>query len=100
MLFLLNLKDKINFTKKIKFRVIVLSKSGGLDDIIESQKKYNKNILYLNCSRAFIITIFNTIFGNQASNNIKFFSNQLKKQREEYENFFSRIFKSIKKNIK
>ena len=99
LLFVLNLtKIKSILPKKeIKFKVIVLSKSGGLDDIIESQKKYNNNILYLDCPRVFIITIFNTIFGNQASNNIKFFSNQLKKQREEYENFLVEFLKALKK---
>ncbi len=99
LLFVLNLtKIKSILPKKdIKFKVIILSKSGGLDDIIESQKKYNKNILYLDCPRIFIITIFNTIFGNQSSNNIKFFSNQLKIQKDEYKNFLVEFLKVLKK---
>ena len=51
--------------KKGKFKVIILSKSGGVDDIIESQKKYNNSFLYLACPRVFIKTIFNTIFNTK-----------------------------------
>ena len=71
LLFILNLSKikSILPRKKTKFKVIVLSKSGGLDDIIESQKKYNNSFLYMACHRIFIKTIFNTIFGKQASNN-------------------------------
>jgi hypothetical protein len=99
LLFVLNLSKikSILPKKKTKFKVIVLSKSGGLDDIIESQKKYNNSFLYLACPRIFIKTIFNTIFGNQASNNLKFFSNQLKIKRDEYENFLVDFLKILKK---
>ena len=62
-------------SKKIKFKIIVLSKSGGIDDIIESQKKYNKSALYLACPRIFLVTIFNTIFDDhEYSNTKKFYS--------------------------
>ena len=55
-LFIFNFKkiEEIEPTKKIKHRVIVLAKSGGLDDLICSQRKYNKNIMYVNGSRLFI----------------------------------------------
>ena len=49
-LFILNFKKikQIEPKNKIKFKVIVLAKSGGIEDIICSQRKYNKNIKYLN----------------------------------------------------
>ena len=101
LLFILNLSRIKSILPKneIKYKVIVLSKSGGMEDIIESQKKYNNNFLYLACPRIFIKTIFNTIFGKQASNNLKFFSNQLKTKRENYENFLLEFLKILKKNI-
>ena len=99
LLFILNLSRIKSILPKneIKYKVIVLSKSGGMEDIIESQKKYNNNFLYLACPRIFIKTIFNTIFGKQASNNLKFFSNQLKTKRENYENFLLEFLKILKK---
>ena len=99
ILFILNLSKikLISPKKKIKFRVIVLSKSGGMDDIIESQKKYNDNFLYLACPRVFIKTIFDSIFSKEASNNFKFFSGQLKIKRDEYEIFLLKFLKSLKK---
>jgi hypothetical protein len=83
--------------KKAKFKVIILSKSGGVDDIIESQKKYNNSFLYMACPRIFIKTIFNTIFGKQASNNSKFFSNQYNVKRDDYKNFLVEFLKILKK---
>ena len=84
--------------KKTKFKVIVLSKSGGIDDLIESQKKYNNNFLYLACPRIFFITIFNTIFDKQEYNNAeKFFSKKRKIKRNEYKIFLIEFLKSLKK---
>ena len=57
----------------------------------------NNNFLYLACPRIFIKTIFNTIFGKLASNNLKFFSNQLKAKRDIYENFLIEFLKILKK---
>ena len=55
-LFKLNLTKIKNIPPKNspKYKVIVLSKTGGVDDLIESQKNNNKNILYLNCPRIFL----------------------------------------------
>ena len=60
LLFILNLTKMKSILpkKKGKFKVIILSKSGGMDDIIESQKRYNNNFLYLACPRIFIKSIF------------------------------------------
>ena len=60
-----------------KFKAIVLSKSGGLEDLIYSQKKYNKNILYLNCPRYFFADIFLAIAYGLGQKNIK---NYIKKK--------------------
>ena len=61
-----------------KFKAIVLSKSGGLEDLIYSQKKYNKNILYLNCPRYFFADIFLAIAFGLGQKNIK---NYIKKKK-------------------
>ena len=42
--------------------MLVLSKSAGIDDLIESQKKYNNDVLYLEFPRYFLAIIFKTIF--------------------------------------
>jgi len=99
LVFILNLRTikSILPKKKPKFKVIILSKSGGLDDVIESQKRYNNNFLYLTCPRIFIKIIFNIFFGNDALNNSKFFSNQLKKKRQNYKNFLIEFLKVLKK---
>ena len=84
--------------KKTKFKVIVLSKSGGIDDLIESQKKYNNNFLYLACPRIFFIAIFNNIFDKQEYNDAeKFFSKQIKIKRKEYKIFLIEFLKILKK---
>ena len=57
---------KLNLTKikKIlpknspKYKVVVLSKTGGVDDLIESQKNNNKDILYLDCPRIFFKILY------------------------------------------
>lgn len=99
LLFILNLTKikSILPKKKAKFKVIVLSKSGGIDDIIESQNKYNNSFLYLACPRIFIKIIFNTLLGDQGLNNSKFFSNQLQRKRDDYKNFLIEFLKILKK---
>ena len=54
-LLVLNLKKikKIAPKKKVKHKVIVLYKSGGFDDLVESQKILNNDILFLICPRIF-----------------------------------------------
>ena len=90
LLFVLNLSrmNSILPKKETKFKIIVLSKSGGMDDLIESQKKYNNNCLYLACPRIFFITIFKTIFDKDEYNNAeKFFSKRKEIKRKEYKIF-------------
>ena len=63
-LIILNLKKikEISPRDKIKYRVLVLNKSGGVDDLISSQKQNNKNILYLNFNRSILKRIYEQIF--------------------------------------
>lgn len=98
-LFILSLtKIKSTHTKKNKFKVIILSKSGGIDDVIESQKKYYNNCSYLLCPRIFLITIFNSIFTMQEySNSEKFYSKERRNKREEYKKFLVVFLKVLKK---
>ena len=82
---------------KIKSKIIILSKSGGIDDVIQSQKKYNKDFLYLVCPRIFLITIFNTIFDEQEYNNTKkFYSKRGSLKRKIYKNFLTKFLKVLK----
>ena len=64
LLLILNLSKikKISPKNGSKYRVLVLSKSAGIDDLIESQKKYNNDVLYLEFPRYFLAIIFKTIF--------------------------------------
>ena len=83
---------------KIKSKIIILSKSGGIDDVIESQKKYNKNNLYLVCPRIFLITVFRTIFDKQEySDSDKFYSKERKGKRIQYKKFLIKFLKILKK---
>ena len=63
-LIILNLKKikEISPRDKIKYKVLVLNKSGGIDDLISSQKQNNKNILYLNFNRSILKRIYEQIF--------------------------------------
>jgi len=62
LIFNLSRIKKILPKNKSKYKVIVLSKSAGIDDLEESQKKYNKKILYFHCPRVFFKNIFWEIF--------------------------------------
>lgn len=100
LIFNLSKIKKILPPKKTKYRVLVLSKSGGIDDLIVSQKKYNKNILYLECPRFFFIYIFETIFKNHPEiTDDKYFSNnrEVNKLKVEYKNFLVSFLTAFKK---
>ena len=100
LIFNLSKIKKILPPQKIKYKVLVLSKSAGIDDVIESQKKYNKNILYLECPRIFFIYIFETIFKNHPEiTDEKYFSNnpKVKKLKLEYKDFLVSFLKIFKK---
>ena len=99
LLFVLSLsKLKSVSKKKKKFKIVILSKSGGVDDVIESHKKYNGSNLYLLCPRIFIVTIFNTIFDNEEYNSTKkFYSKKLESKRNEYKNLLIEFLRILKK---
>lgn len=69
-LMILNLRkiERILPKNKPKFKTIVLTKTGGIEDLIESQKNNNNNILYLGCSRQFFKLIFFAIFNGKKHN--------------------------------
>ncbi len=66
-LFILNLTKikKILPNKNLQHKAIVLYRTGGIDDLIQGQKKYNKNILYLSCPRSFFKQIMICIYKNK-----------------------------------
>jgi len=99
-LFIFNFKkiEGIEPTKKIKHKVIVLAKSGGLDDLICSQKKYNKNILYVNGSRLFIKQIFYTIFNVNNEKELNELSlKEFESSKKKYKIFLIEFLKKLKK---
>jgi len=105
-LFYLNLKKikKINPKKKPKHVAIVLYKVGGIDDLIESQKIYNNNILYFGCPRTFFKYIFFTIFDNETHNlsDLNYTSNNKKVNclKKKYKNFLFNFLTILKKKYK
>lgn len=95
LLMILNVKKirSIRPKSKIKYKVFVLSKSGGNEDLIYSQNKYNKNILYFHLPRSFITQIYQTFFGTkntQKNKNIK----------KNYINFLISLLKILKEKYK
>lgn len=63
-LFILNLSKikEVLPDKNFKHKAIVLYRTTGIDDLLQSQKKYNKNILYLACPRDFFKQIMKCIY--------------------------------------
>ena len=63
-LFILNLSKikEILPNKNFKHKAIVLYRTAGIDDLLQSQKKYNKDILYLACPRDFFKQIMMCIY--------------------------------------
>ena len=94
LLLSLNVKKigQIYPSKDIKYKVLILSKSGGNEDLISSQKKYNKHILYYSLPRSFITKIYNTKLENNLENFEKF--------KIDYRNFLISFLKVLKKNNK
>jgi len=81
---------------KVNYKVIVLSKSAGIDDLICSQKKYNKNILYLNLSRFFFIKIYMKIFGIKKKKKNNFKLKGSKKLEKKYMEFLVKFLNILK----
>ncbi len=103
ILFILNLKKikGIEAKNKIKFRIIVLAKSGGIEDLISSQKKYNKNIFYLKGSREFIFNIYLKVFNINHGDEIRYLSEKnIKELKNKYISFLINFLKNLKKFYK
>ena len=104
-LLVLNLKKikKIAPKKKVKHKVIVLYKSGGFDDLVESQKILNNDILFLICPRIFFKHIFFSIFENNSYNlsDLNYSSNEKKiiDLKKKISKFFGNFIRNIKKKI-
>ena len=101
LLFIFNLTkiEKIKPSKNIKYKAIVLGKSGGTEDLIESQKKYNQNILYLNCSRKFFKFIYQTIQNSHLTNSKTISNRQIENFKNEYLEFLIIFLRRLKKNL-
>lgn len=103
LLFIFNFKKirQIDAKNKIKYKVIVLTKSGGLDDLVCSQKKYNKNIKFVNGSRLFIKEVFYTIFNVNSEDELKDLSKkEIYNFKENYKNFLIKFLKILKQKFK
>ena len=82
----------------IKYRVIVLPKSAGIDDLVSSQKKYNKDILYIKLPREFVYKIYSTIFNIKHPMDIKNLSKkEISALKIKYKNFLKKFIKIVKK---
>ena len=96
LIFNLSKIKKISPKNKIKYKVLVLTKSVGIDDLISSQKKYNKNILYLTFPRYFLKIMYEAIIHNhQELTDEKYFSKNkyTEKSKKEYNEFLLSFFK-------
>ena len=110
MFYLLSFLLILNLTKikKIlpknnsKYKVIVLSKTGGIDDLTVGQKNINRNILYFDCPRAFFKQIYEAIFENKYEDLIKNtdfnHNNEIRRLEKKYKNFLVTFIKKFKKN--
>ena len=104
-LLILNLNQirKILPKNKYKYKVIVLTKSAGIDDLIESQKKYNKNILYFHCPRVFFKKIFWEIFRGvkQAPGDLNYDveNKKIRKMKIKYRFLLINLLQSLKQKI-
>jgi hypothetical protein len=105
LLLIINLSKikKILPKETSKYKVIVLSKSAGIDDLIEGQKKLNKDILYLECPRIFFKKIFFQIFRNidNIPNDCNYESKNKKiiELKEQYKLFLINLLLSLNKRI-
>jgi len=96
LIFNLSKIKKILPRNKAKYKVLVLTKSVGIDDLISSQKKYNNNILYLTFPRYFLKIIYEAIIQNhQELTDEKYVSKNkyTEKSKEKYNIFLNSFFK-------
>ena len=97
LIFTLKKINKVKPKETPKFRVIILNKGGGTDDLIHSQKKYNKNIEYLQSYRSFFKNIYYTIFEIKNKKNIGSNPIENKVFKKKYINFLIKFLKVLKK---
>ena len=101
LLFLLNLrKKKKNLTqKKHKYKIVVLGKLAGNEDLYSSQTKYNKDILYYDCPRHFFKFIFKNLVKNThlISDN-KYLTNN--KETETSKEYYQKLIIKLLNNLK
>ena len=96
LIFNLSKIKKILPRNKAKYKVLVLTKSVGIDDLISSQKKYNNNILNLTFPRYFLKIIYEAIIQNhQELTDEKYVSKNkyTEKSKEKYNIFLNSFFK-------
>ncbi len=102
LLFLLNLRriKRILPKKKHKYKIIVLGKLAGNEDLYTSQIKYNKDILYFDCPRHFFKIIFKNLVKNShlISDN-KYLTNNKETEisKEYYQKFIIKLLNNLKK---
>lgn len=101
LLFLLNLRKikKILPKKKHKYKIVVLGKLAGNEDLYSSQTKYNKDILYYDCPRHFFKFIFKNLVKNThlISDN-KYLTNN--KETETSKEYYQKLIIKLLNNLK
>lgn len=100
LIFSLKRINKISPKNRSKYKVIVLNKGGGTDDLIQSQKKYNKNITFLKSYRSFFKNIYYSIFNIKNKRIVGFYPKESKILKEQYLIFLTKLLKVLKKKHK
>ena len=104
LLFLFNLRKikKILPKKKHRYKIIVLGKLAGNEDLYTSQSKYNRDILYFDCPRYFFKILFKSLVKNNhlVSDN-KYLTNnkEIEKSKEYYNQFLIKFLDNVKKKF-
>ena len=104
LLFKLNLRkiNSISPKRKTKYKLIVLGKLGGNQDLFISQKENNNHIEYYYFPRIFIKMIFNTFIQNHKEiHDYKYLTNNknVNVSKLKLRKFLIRFLKNIKKNF-
>lgn len=104
LLFRLNLRkiNSINPKQKTKYRIIVLGKLGGNEDLYRSQKENNKYVAYYYFPRIFVKMIFNSIVQNHKEiHDYKYLTNNknVNVSKLKLRKFLVILLKNIRKNF-
>jgi hypothetical protein len=105
ILFMLNIfKIKRILPKgKIKYKAVVLQKLGGNEDLLSSEEKYNKEVLYYSCPRRFFKIIFETvIIKNHLLHDYKYLINDkdIINSKKKLQIFLEKFLDKLKEKIK